>query len=226
MGTPRLAVRLGESQGRILEYLKRRGAGAIPDMAATLTLSVETIRAHLRALGSEGLVRRVGRRQRGPGRPEDLYGLTEAAHALFPSSEARLLRDLAAFLEAEGQVSLIGRFFDAHVARRRAEVEERLAGLEGERRIAEVARVLAEDGFMAEAQTDEAGRKRLNLCHCPMRDLVEVTKAPCRSELRFIREMLGKALDRVSYLPAGDPSCSYVLEGAPARIGRRPAGSG
>jgi len=222
-----MAARLGESQGRLLEYLKRRGSGAIPDMAEALTLSVETIRAHLRALGGEGLVTRVGRRQRGPGRPEDLYGLTDAAHVLFPSSEGQLLRDLTTFLEAEGQATLIGRFFDAHVAGRRAEVEQRLAGLEGDRRLEEVARVLAEDGFMAEVVRDEAGRKRLNLCHCPMRDLVEVTKAPCRSELRFIREMLGKGLDRVSYLPAGDSSCSYVVKGAPVRIGRRrPAGRG
>jgi predicted ArsR family transcriptional regulator len=207
--------RVGESQGRILEHLKRGGAGTIPAMAEALQLSVETIRTHLRSLGSEGLVTRLGRRRSGPGRPEILYGLTESAQALFPNDAGRLLRDLAAFLEAKGQTALLRRFFDEHVARRRTAVEQRLKGLHGDQRIEEVAQVLTEQGFMAEVATDDTGRKLLRLCHCPMRMLVNVTQAPCRSELRFVREMLGKDLDRVSYIPSGDNSCSYTVhEGA------------
>ena len=206
-----IPTRIGESQGRILAQLKRRGSGTIPEMAESLGLSVETVRTHLTSLGSEGLVQRLGRRRSGPGRPEILYGLTEASQALFPNQEGRLLRDLAAFLEASGQTALVGKFFDAQVERRRAAVQRRLKGLGGDDRIEEVARVLSEEGFMADVVTDEAGRKLLRLCHCPLRRLVDVTQAPCRSELRFVREMLGKRLVRVSYIPSGDGSCSYAV---------------
>lgn len=78
----------------------------------------------------------------------------------------------------------------------------------------EVARILTEEGFMAEVDTDPEGRELLRLCHCPMRSLVDVTKAPCRSELRSVREMLGRHLVRVSYIPAGDTSCCYALKEA------------
>lgn len=203
--------RIGESQGRILEHLKRHGSGTIPAMAEELGLSVETIRTHLKSLGSGGLVERRGRRRSGPGRPEILYGLTEASEALFPNQEGKLLQDLATFLQDKGQADLVRDFFDEQVGRRSDAVRERLEGLGDDDRIEEVARVLTEEGFMAEVATDEAGRKLLRLCHCPMRNLVEVTKAPCRSELRYVREMLGKRLSRISYIPSGDSSCSYAL---------------
>ena len=208
-----ITTRIGESQGRILEHLKRHGSSTIPEMADSLGLSVETVRTHLKSLGSEGLVQRLGRRRSGPGRPEILYGLTEASQALFPNQEGRLLRDLAAFLEARGQTALVRKFFDEQVERRHAAVQERLEGLGGDDRIKEVARVLSEEGFMADVVTDETGRKLLRLCHCPMRKLVDVTKAPCRSELRFVRETLGKRLVRVSYIPSGGGSCSYAVHG-------------
>lgn len=206
-----IPTRIGESQGRILEHLKRHGSGTIPDMAEELGLSVETIRTHLKSLGSESLVERRGRRRSGPGRPEILYGLTEASEALFPNQEGKLLQDLATFLQDKGQADLVRDFFNEQVGRRRAAVRERLEGLGDDDRIEEVARVLTEEGFMAEVAADEEGRKLLRLCHCPMRNLVEVTKAPCRSELRYVREMLGKRLSRISYMPSGDSSCCYAL---------------
>ncbi len=52
---------LGESQQRILEHLKRRGSSTIPAIAADLDLNVETVRTHLKALGSHGLAQ-AGRR--------------------------------------------------------------------------------------------------------------------------------------------------------------------
>lgn len=204
---------LGASQRRIVEHLKRGGSSTIPSLAAKLDLSVETIRSHLKGLNRAGLVERQGRRRSGPGRPEIIFGLTDAAETLFPSQEGALLQDLATYLEREGHGDLVRRFFDAQVARRRAAVLARLEGLDDAARLDEVARVLSEEGFMAEVVVDESGEKRLRLCHCPMRHLVAVTKAPCRAELRFVREMLGTRLARVAYIPAGDDACCYAVGG-------------
>ncbi len=206
-----VSTRIGESQGRILEHLKRRGTATIPEMGETLGLSVETIRTHLRALGAEGLVERRGRRRKGPGRPEIVYGLAEAADAFFPNQEGALLEEFTRFLEGRGEDGLVRAFFDERMQARLAEVRERLAGLGDEARLDEVARVLSAEGFMAEAVTDEVGNERLRLCHCPVRSLVDVTRAPCRAELAFVREVMGARLKRVSYIPAGDDACCYEL---------------
>lgn len=215
--------RIGESQGRILQHLKRQGSATIPEMARALDLSVETVRAHLRSLGSEGLVERRGSRGSGPGRPEIVYGLMEAADDLFPSQEGRLLQDLARFLEARGQSDLVRAFFAEQVARRRAGVRERLEGLAGDERLEEVARVLTEEGFMADVVTDETGRRVLRLSHCPLRNLVDVTQMPCRAELELVREMVGSTLARVRHMPAGDHACCYAV-GVPSEEAATTAG--
>jgi predicted ArsR family transcriptional regulator len=96
------------------------------------------------------------------------------------------------------------------VAVRRKEALDRVSGLEGRRRLEEVARILTEDGFMARIE-DRSGQQVLRLCQCPVRALVDVTRTPCRAEVAFIRELLGERLARVSYIPSGDPSCSYAM---------------
>lgn len=67
---------LGESQGKVADLLNRLGQGSIPQSACELGLNIETVRDHLKALSGHGLVRRVGSRRIGPGRPELVYGLT------------------------------------------------------------------------------------------------------------------------------------------------------
>ena len=176
-----------------------------------LDLNVETVRTHLRALGSEGFARRVGSRRRGPGRPEIVYGLTDAAETWFPNRESDVLKALTTYLQAAGEPGLINDFFADYVARRRAVAVSRVEELTGHARLDEVARILTEDGFMAEVETDEKGARVLRLSHCPLRRLVDVTRAPCRAELSFVRDLLGERLSRVSYIPSGDSACCYAV---------------
>jgi predicted ArsR family transcriptional regulator len=205
-----LQAAVGDSRNRLLDAIKRRGTATIPELAADVDLNVETIRDHLRKLGSEGLVERRGRRRSGPGRPEIVYGLTDAGDGLFPTREAELLQALALHLVETGNHDLLDEFYAGHLAVRRNEALDRVSGLEGRRRLEEVARILTEDGFMARIE-DVSGQPVLRLCHCPVRALVDVTRTPCREEVAFIHELLGERLARVSYIPSGDPSCSYTM---------------
>lgn len=202
---------LGESQQRILEHLKRRGASTIPAIAVALDLNVETVRTHLRALGSDGLTCRVGSRRNGPGRPEILYGLTDAAEEWFPNREGTVLREMTSYLENVGEGDLVNEFFADYVGRRRSAAMARVEDLGGAERLEEVARILSEDGFMAEVQSDGEGKRMLRLSHCPLGKLVDVTRAPCRAELSYVRDLLGERLSRVSYIPTGDPACCYMI---------------
>jgi predicted ArsR family transcriptional regulator len=203
---------LGESRRSILAALKRSGGATVPVLADVVGLNIETVRAHLKALVSQGLVARRGTRTSGPGRPEVMYGLTADAESLFPRREAELLRDLASYLEDAGRSDVLEGFFDSWIEGRRAESLRRVEGLEGLARLREAARILTEQGFMATVE-EEAGEPRLRLCHCPLRELVEVSTVPCRAEVRFVRELVGERLTRVSYIPAGAPACAYAMEG-------------
>lgn len=203
---------LGVSQRRALVLLKRGGEQSVGQMASELDLAAETVRGHMNALAGHGLVRRAGSRKEGPGRPEILYGLTDEAEELFPHEEGRLLRELTAFLTEEGHGDALEAFFEARVDRQRETARGRLEGLSGRDRLEEVAAILTEEGFMAEVlEGDEGddGELRLRLCHCPLKEMVAVSRLPCRAEEAWIREMLGEELARRSWMPEGDRTCTY-----------------
>ena len=201
------------SQRTLLDALKRRGRASVPQLAADLKLNIETIRDHLKTLGSRELVRRDGVVRSGPGRPEVMYTLTDAAEALFPRREGEVLRELGSYLLNDGHDQLLRDFFGQYVNRRRDAALARVAHLDGDARVEEVARIFSELGFMPVVER-VGGTIRLRLCHCPLRDLVDATKIPCGAEIAFLAELLGERPSRVSYLPDGDMSCTYEAVGA------------
>lgn len=212
---------LGDSQRQLLDLIKRRGECAIADLEEGLALNRETLRAHLRALTSLGLVERCGARRNGPGRPHVLYRLTAGGESLFPRREGALLRELAGFLVEEERLDLLEAFFARRQARKRAALREQVAGLGRKERLERLARVLSDEGFVAEV-VDREGTAGLRLCHCPLRELVAVTRLPCRFEMSLIEEVLGEPLRREEFLPEGGHACSYAAAERPGRPARRP----
>lgn len=204
---------LGTSQRALLEALKRTGPATVARLAAERGLNVETVRDHLKLLIGHGLVGRERAAPRGRGRPEIVYGLTAEAETLFPRREGEVLGELASYLRSTGQESVLRAFFERYIGDRRGAALARVAGLEGRARLDEAARILSELGFMAEVEEAEQG-SRLRLCHCPIRDLVEVTRVPCGAEIGFVTELVGERLTRMAYIPSGDACCSYGRSGS------------
>lgn len=202
---------LGETQRRILEQLKLRGASTLGELGESIELARETLREHLNALAARKLVRRAGRRREGPGRPENVYALDEAGEALFPRREGEVLRQLARHLLEGGRSAELETFFQRRVAAVGDEALRRVSELEGRDRLEAVADLLSEEGFMARVLEGEDGRPRLRLHHCPLQDLVEATQLPCRAELTWVGEALEAPLERESYMPDGDRTCGYAV---------------
>lgn len=202
---------LGPSQRLLLERLKRLGTATLGDLEGDLGLARETVRDHLKALGAEGLVERAGLLREGPGRPQVLYRLSAQGERLFPRREGELLRELAGFLLEGGREDLLAAFFDRRAQGRRDRLRARVAGLDPERRLREVAAILTEEGFLAEITEPGGGSPRLRLCHCPLREVVAVSHLPCRAELALVEELLGRSLVRETFIPDGASACTYAL---------------
>lgn len=201
---------IGASQRALLEALKRLGESTLAELVGSLGLASETTRSHLQTLGGQGLVERCGLLRSGPGRPRVRYRLTEAGEALFPRRDRELLRELATFLLDSGQGALLEGFFAERLGRKRAEAEAQLANVPADERLDAVAKLLCDDGFLAEVVTDESGR-HLRLCHCPLRGLVQVSRLPCRAEMELVGALLGETLQRESFIPDGAQSCTYAV---------------
>lgn len=205
------AAGLGESQKAILELLKRVGMASLVDLEAKSELARETIRDHLKVLAAKGLVRRSGVKRGGPGRPHVLYELTSGGHGLFPQKEGELLRDLAAFLQEKGEVGLLEEFFRERIANLQDHLGPAVRDLSESNRLDRLAVILSEQGFLAEVQPGEGKELRLCIYHCPLWNLVSVSDLPCKSEMSLVGSLLEQELQRDSFMPAGDSTCTYSL---------------
>lgn len=205
---PLSGLGLGDTRQAVLLVLKRLGNATQSQVAREVPFAPATLREHLQSLVASGLVQRQGSRHGKPGRPEVVYALTDRGNALFPNRAAQVLRELIGHLTERGYTRVLRRFFEDRVDTRRPAALARLNGLSGRARLQEVARILSEEGFMAQVGTGPY-EPTLRLCHCPIRDVVSITRMPCQFEQQLIAELLERQLHRLEYIPDGDASCSY-----------------
>lgn len=195
----------------LLIALRKQGEARAEELAEQLDITVSAVRQHLQGLAAADLV--TYREQRsGPGRPRHVYRLGAAAEALFPRSYGELTVELLDYIGDEDP-ELVARAFER---RRRARVErtrERLAGLDFDARVAEVARVLDEDGYLAEIEPLEDGSGwRLCEHNCAILAVAQRYGHACGAEIAYLREVLPDAdVTRVSHILTGATACAYEV---------------
>ncbi len=210
---------------QILDLLKRRGRATVEEIAATLSITPMGVRRHLGALENANLVR-IEIERRPMGRPTYVYKLTEEADVLFPKAYHHLVLDLLECLAAQEGVERVDELFERRKERWLATYAPRLEGKTLEERVAEVARIMSENGYMARWQRTEKGYV-LTEHNCAIYHVARVYSQPCRTELAFIRELLGVDVTRVNHIASGGTCCSYVIHESaplPLRRSRHPEG--
>ncbi len=208
----------------LLIALRKQGEARAEELAEQLDVTVSAVRQHLQGLAAADLVAHREERA-GPGRPRHVYRLAPAAEALFPRSYGELTVELLDYIGDEDP-QLVARAFER---RRRARVErtrERLAGLDFDARVAEVARVLDEDGYLAEVERlpartgGDAGDPaapapsgwRILEHNCAILAVAQRYGHACGAEIAFLREVLPEAdVTRVAHILAGATACAYEV---------------
>src|SRR3981189_3296069 len=122
----------------------------------------------------------------GRGRPENLYRLTPAAGGHFPDGHRELTGELFDFMTNEQ----LKQFFERRATRLEAEYAPRLAGLDFEARVRELARLATEHGHMAEVVVAGDGLATRH-CNCPIQDVAARTGLPCLNEQQMYERLLG-----------------------------------
>ncbi len=191
----------------VLRLLKSTGLASLADVAQNLGLTKQGALRHLDALQAEGLVETVTIERAGPGRRSHAYRLTAAADDHFPAAYRQLASELVDFIESDQ----LERFFRARAARVEAEYAARLAGLDFQGRVRELARLASEHGHMTEVVEHADGTVGLRHCNCPIQDLAAKSGHPCRQERDMYQRLLGADLTRSTWLGAGDASCTYSI---------------
>jgi DeoR family transcriptional regulator, suf operon transcriptional repressor len=192
----------------ILGLLKAKGQASLAEVAAHLEVSKQGALRHLDALLAEGLVARDSEPHTGPGRPEHVYQLTEAAAERFPHAHRELAAELVKFMSS----AQLERFFSERAARLEASVAPQLAGLTLEEKVRRIGEMAAASGHMTEVRDNGDGTFAIRHCNCPIADVAAETGHPCHREHSMYERLLGAEVERTTWLANADPACTYVIK--------------
>src|SRR5208283_1836300 len=184
------------SPDRILLQLKTKGPQPAAQIAKRLGVTAMAIRQHLYVLRDGGLVTYEDERRK-VGRPARIWRITEKAQARFPDSHAELTVEMLAIIRATFGERGIERLMTERTRLQTRAYGERLrsAGKSLEARVNALAKIRAEQGYMAEAARQRDGSFLLIENHCPICAAATACQGLCREELNLFSAVLG---DRVS----------------------------
>ncbi|WP_320672020.1 helix-turn-helix transcriptional regulator [Patulibacter defluvii] len=201
---------LPASRRALLVALRKRGESGADALAAALGVTPSAVRQQLRGLVAAGLVAHRDERP-GPGRPRRLYRLGPAADGLFPKTYGELTVELLDYVRDEDP-ELVPRLFERRRQARVARATERLAGRAFDERVAELARILDEDGYLADFERTADGGYRVTEHNCAILAVASDHGPACSSEISFLRETMPDAdIRRVSHILSGSHACVYEL---------------
>jgi predicted ArsR family transcriptional regulator len=192
----------------ILAYLKTRGHASLGEIASHLEVSKQGALRHLEALEASGLATVASAPPHGRGRPENVYQLTAAAGEHFPDGHRQLTGELVEFMSDEQ----LKQFFQRRAARLEAEYAPRLAGLDFEARVRELAKLATEHGHMAEVVELPEGGLAIRHCNCPIQDVAARTGLPCHNEQEMYQRLLGASVTRSTWMADAAPDCTYEVK--------------
>jgi predicted ArsR family transcriptional regulator len=201
-----------KTRRRIVTLLKTEGAMDSASLAARLDVTPMAVRQHLYALQQEKLVA-ADERPVPLGRPAKYWRLTREADRLFPDAYAELNTALITSVQDAFGPDGMNRLLDARLARQRREYASRITrSAPLAKKVEQLARVRAEEGYMAEVRRD--GRDFLFIeNHCPICAAATVCQGFCATELDLFQSALGPgvSVERVEHILSGDRRCAYRI---------------
>ena len=195
----------------IIHILKQQEAQDAATLAAQLELSPMAVRQHLYELQAQGLVA-YEEQARPLGRPAKLWRLTPAADRFFPDGHQELSLDLIGAMKQtfgdaglERLVKLRSRE-QVKAYRARIKADASLA-----KRLAALAEIRTEEGYMAAAGEDGKDAYLLVENHCPICSAAAACSGLCAGELEVFRKVLGRdvRVERSEHILAGARRCAY-----------------
>jgi predicted ArsR family transcriptional regulator len=192
-----------ESRQRILEFIKKSGQASVAELSNALALTPVTIRHHLEALRSEGLVAEpISRHKPGPGRPEMMYEITSQADSYIPRNYGELCRYLIQAVEATQTPELTGLL---------AEMGRSLGTSTGATRDTTViSSYLEERGYFPSVDQGE-GMTILKLANCPYLEVAESAPTLCEFDRSLIESLFGKEVEMVGRIVDREPVCTFHI---------------
>ena len=204
---------LESTRGRILQQLRAREQ-TVNELAATLKLTDNAVRAHLLSLERDGLVQQTGI-QPGFRKPHALYGLTSQSEQIFPKAYGALLDLVLSVFERKVAPAELNAGM-REVGRRVAALHAgEVKGKSWEHRIEAALAILQELGGSATFEESE-GKHFIRGNGCPMAAATARHPAACLIAVSLLPVVLGVPV-RQRCRHNGAPSCLFEIGASKAR---------
>lgn len=200
----------GTTRVNILQLLRRHGQMTALELSDALGIGAVGIRQHLALLERDGMVRISGLR-RSVGRPSHLYILTEEAEHHFPKQYDQIALDLLNYIAKQGGDQAVAQAFQTRRQLLAHRLAPRLIGKTRAEQVAELARILTEQGYMSECEELEDGSFQLIEYNCPVDCIARQHGQICAEELELYQELFGLPIVRDSTIAQGGLCCRYLI---------------
>jgi predicted ArsR family transcriptional regulator len=199
-----------KTQEVLLLHLKRNGEMTVAQLCGLLGITEMAVRRHLASLQHEGLVESKTVKQT-RGRPTNRYSLSAKASGLFPSGFQALAGDLLDMVHEERGHKGVMEFLSHRNDRIAKRLKARMADKNLGDRVAEVAKIFTEDGYMTEWEKLPDGNFLIYQHNCALHDLANQYRQVCVLEPKLIEVLLGAKVTRQQYMLKNDPVCGYLV---------------
>ncbi|HZQ09426.1 MAG TPA: metalloregulator ArsR/SmtB family transcription factor [Anaerolineae bacterium] len=194
---------------QIMSLLRTKGRLTAQSLADELKITAMGVRRHLTTLERDGLVKAQTQRQP-TGRPTFLYSLTEAGMETFPKSYDLLATQLLDVVRTREGDARVNQIFAGRMDQLYEQYAPRMAGKNLAERVAELARIQEEAGYMARWEKVPGGYL-LKEQNCAIYRVACRFQDACQFEIELFRRLLGADLKRVEHQVKGDLACTYFV---------------
>lgn len=204
----------GFARERVLLVLKTKGPQTAARMAKRLSVTAMAVRQHLAVLQAEKLVDFTEER-REVGRPARLWQLTAKAYTRFPDRHEDLAVGMLQAVQRAFGDEGIERLTEERTRQQADSYRARIPGSDApiEERVATLARIRREEGYMAEWRRRRDGTLQLVENHCAISKAARICTKLCGDELQLFRSVLGEdvSVERTEHILSGDRCCTYCI---------------
>ncbi len=204
----------GTGRERVLYVLKTKGPQTAAGIAKRLGVTPMAVRQHLAVLEGEKLVDFTDDRRK-VGRPARLWRLTPNASDQFPDHHAELAVEMLQAIQSAFGDEGLERLTDVRTRQQAESYRARMPAPNAplEERVATLARIRREEGYMAESRHNRDGTIELVENHCAIAKAASICSKLCGGELSLFRTLLGDgvSVERTEHILSGGRSCSYCI---------------
>jgi predicted ArsR family transcriptional regulator len=194
----------------LLVLLKQRPNLSLAAIAGARQISKVAVLHHLSALEDDGLIER-SYEHRALGRPTVHFRLSERSANLFPQAYTQMSITALEYIERHlGRNAVVGMLQErSHAVAEQNRSRLTAPGLRD--RVAALARLRSEGGYMAEVGGSKGTTLEMREHNCPILAIAGRFPEACEVERRMFESMLRARVDTSRRVVAGDPVCRFLI---------------